>query len=158
MCFNSTARNRSGFHCEGAIISTRYILTGNTPLRVSTIKIATYILAAHCLLKIPVLWNLTKVRVGEWNLQTEIDCHRDDDTFCAPKPLDIDIEEKIFYSDYNFKSKEQHFDIALLRLAQELTFNDFVSAICLPLDTKLWTKNFTGHTFDVAGCVKKSLD
>lgn len=124
-------------------------------MTLNRVTIAQYILAAHCLLKIPRPWNLTSVRVGEWNLETEIDCHSDDDTFCAPKHLDIEIEEKIFYEDYNFKSKEQYFDIALLRLAQELTFNDFVSPICLPLDTRLWTKNFTGYSFDVAGCVIK---
>lgn len=89
--------------------------------------------------------------MGEWNLDTEIDCHLDDASFCAPKYIDVDVAEKVSFKDYNFRSKEQHFDIALLRLAQKLEFNDFVSPICLPLDSKLWTKNFTGHSFDVAG-------
>lgn len=96
-------------------------------------------------------WKLLSVRIGEWNTETELDCSEDDSDHCAPTPIDNKIEEKIVYSDYRKQSRDQHFDIALLRLENDVEFNEFVKPICLPLDQSLWNKNYSDHHFDVAG-------
>lgn len=97
-------------------------------------------------------WILSSVRIGEWNTKTNIDCSPDDESFCAPPVIDIDIAEKIVHPDYRSRSRSQHHDIALLRLASAVdNFNDFVKPICLPLDESLIKKNFSGFSLDVAG-------
>lgn len=94
---------------------------------------------------------LSSVRIGEWNIESEIDCSPDDPAFCAPPTKDIKIAEVIVHPDFQIGSKDKHNDIALLRLDTKVEFNDFVKPLCLPLDPLLWMKNYTGHTFEVAG-------
>jgi hypothetical protein len=102
------------------------------------------------------------VRLGEWDINTEIDCVEDgeddeDDIdtpktkFCAPAPIDNQVVEPIHYKDYRQAAPNQHFDIALLRLAKKVQSTKFVQPICLPLDSSMWDKDFTDHTFEVAG-------
>lgn len=86
-------------------------------------------------------------------MDTDIDCSSSDDTFCAPRYIDNKIVETIVYEKYRQATRNQHFDIALLRLAKKVEFNDFVKPICLPLDPELWNKDYEGHSFDVAGWV-----
>lgn len=101
--------------------------------------------------KIPTSWNLTSVRIGEHNTDTEIDCSPTDETFCAPPYIDNAVVEKISHINYRKATRNQHFDIALLRLEKIVEFNRFVKPICLPLDPDLWHKDYTNHTSDVAG-------
>lgn len=108
-------------------------------------------LAAHCVTKIPKSWKLKRVRVGEWDLKSEIDCDIDDETFCATPPIDNEVEEIKVYPSYSTGSRDQHSDIVLLRLKREVVFNEFVKPICLPLYQELNTRDFTGSTFEVAG-------
>jgi hypothetical protein len=106
--------------------------------------------AAHCVKKISREWELTSVRIGERNLETDIDCSPDDKNFCAPRFIDNKVVEKKVHPNYRY----QHYDIALLRLAKKVVFNKFVAPICLPLDPSLWSIDYTGHTFDVAGQIE----
>lgn len=99
---------------------------------------------------------LRSVRVGEYNLETAIDCSLDDETFCAPPFSDIKIEEINIPADYKLNSRNQHSNIALIRLARKVTFNKFVAPICLPLSQSLREKNYAGHSFVTAGCKKKT--
>lgn len=108
-------------------------------------------LAAHCVKKIPANWKLRSVRLGEWDTASDRDCSADDPSFCAPEPLNILIIEIIAYSDYRKQSRNQDHDIALLRLAKRVKFDDFVQPLCLPLDPELWTYDYTNHTFETAG-------
>lgn len=65
------------------------------------------------------------VRLGEWDLSTEIDCEtiQKGDKFCAPEPpQDFQHEEIIKHSQFN-KRGEISDDIALIRLARPITFS-----------------------------------
>lgn len=85
-------------------------------------------------------------------MDKEIDCEEQDGhDFCAPRAIDVRVVEKIHHPSYRKASKNQHFDIALLRLEKPVKFNDLLRPICLPLDPSLWMRNYTGHTFDIAG-------
>lgn len=101
-------------------------------------------------------WKLKRVRIGEWNTESERDCDENDSTFCSLPPIDNVIVAQETHRDYRPESRSQFHDIALLRLAKKIKFNDFVQPICLPLDPELWTKNFTGYTFDVAGMLREN--
>jgi hypothetical protein len=63
----------------------------------------------------------------------------------------MNVEKIIVHKDYKKDSRTQYNDIALLRLEDEIEFNNFVSPICLPLDHVLRKKDYSNHTFDVAG-------
>lgn len=91
------------------------------------------------------------MRLGEYDIRTEIDCSPDDAEYCNFKPVDNSVVESIVYHDYREKSLNQHFDIALLRLASKVQYNEFIQPICLPLDPSLWTKDYDGHTLEVTG-------
>ncbi|XP_059611758.1 serine protease easter-like [Phlebotomus argentipes] len=126
--------NRFGFHCGGVLINNRYVMT-----------------ASHCVngRDIPADWTLYQVRVGEHDTGKDPDCDPDND--CAPSPKDIIIEQRIPHPQYVPSSRNQRNDIALLRLAQTVQFNDFVKPVCLPTASYLRNDNFVGKSMDVAG-------
>lgn len=103
--------------------------TGNSLLIVS---------AANCVKKTDLTWrDLTHVRVGRWNVNDF---------------GDFEIIDKIVFHGYQRADENQHFDIALLRLAKKVKFDDFdLKPICLPLDASLRTKDYAGHSFVVSG-------
>jgi hypothetical protein len=55
--------------------------------------------AAHCIKP-----SLVSLRVGEWDLQTDIDCDENDlnteGVVCAPAPIDIKIIQIIKHPEY----------------------------------------------------------
>ena len=113
--------------------------------------------AAHCAKKIPKNWELVGVRIGEWNISSEIDCSKKDSKYCAPPVVDVHVIQTIVHPSYKKQSISQHFDIALLQLATKIEFNDFVQPACLPLDPSYFSKDYTSQSFEAVGLLYKSL-
>lgn len=95
------------------------------------------ITAAHCVhTTILQRTRLVGVRFGEWNTLTNPDC---DDSLvngkiCNNPHVDIGIETLNIHEQYSPQSRNQHNDIALIRLSQKLNFNDFIKPICLEIE------------------------
>ncbi|XP_063881453.1 phenoloxidase-activating factor 1-like isoform X2 [Scylla paramamosain] len=103
------------FLCSGSVISERYVLT-----------------VANCVTpKQPDV-----IRLGEWDLATDIDCTTTihDFLLCAPQPVQVvEYEEIVVHPTYNKRGSLSD-NIALIRLAEPIDFkkNWMIRPICLP--------------------------
>lgn len=92
--------------------------------------------AAHCIKgkDLPKSWTLSGVRLGEYDTQTNPDCIPDgyNSVVCAPPIVTLGIEQTIVHENYSPLSKHQLNDIALIRLARDVQFSDYIKPICLP--------------------------
>lgn len=70
---------------------------------------------------------------------------------CADPVLDVPVAEIIVHENYVQNSKLQTDDIALIRLAQSVTFTDWISPICLPFSEHLRNKSLDNAPLIVTG-------
>lgn len=93
-------------------------------------------------------WQLTAVRLGEWDTSSDRDC---EDGYCSDPVLDIPVIQQVPHESYIPNSRTQENDVALLRMARSVTFTDWIKPICLPLSSNLRNKDFNGFPLEVAG-------
>ena len=106
--YQQDSKGEKVFKCGGSLIGPRHIVT-----------------AAHCVTQLPRGFVLTTIRVGEHDLDKEVDCET------CPPPQDIAVEEIIFHPSYGSPEAFQN-DIAVVALSRNVTENEFVIPICLP--------------------------
>lgn len=101
----------------------------------------------------PDTWKLASVRLGEWDTTTVKDC---DDSYtneliCNEPHVDVPVEEIIVHESYDAPSKNQHHDIALLRLSRNVQYTEFIKPICLPVESAAKNLALNGLALEVAG-------
>lgn len=69
------------------------------------------------------------VRLGEYDLTTTTDCIKSD---CADPVQNMGVEEKVPHPGFNDRNPNKTNDIGLVRLSSDVSYSDFVRAICLP--------------------------
>ncbi|XP_013102920.1 serine protease easter isoform X3 [Stomoxys calcitrans] len=130
--------NAKGFHCGAALINKRYVIS-----------------AAHCVIGsgLPAGWLPTGIRLGEWDRTTTRDCETsvNNRLECADPHLDVAIEEIVSHPGYNSRDTNRWNDIALIRLSREVAYTDFVSPVCLPIQTEMRSRTFEAQKLDVIG-------
>lgn len=106
---------------------------------------------------IPIDWTLFGVRLGDWDKTTTEDCDESfvEEKVCSDPTVDISIELKITHENYDPYSRNQHYDIALLRLSREVDYTHYIQPICLQVDKNLRNENFEKQTLSVAGWGEK---
>lgn len=70
---------------------------------------------------------------------------------CNNPHVDVPVTEKIVHESYVPNSKNQHHDIALLRLSRNVAYTEFIKPVCLPLDNSARSLLLDDSSLTVAG-------
>lgn len=102
---------------------------------------------------------MSSVRLGEWDTTTTQDCDDSllNERVCSLPHVDVAIVEKIVHNLYEANSRNQHHDIALLRMARKIEYTEFIKPICLPVDSSVRSLSLSDVVLTVAGWGKKQL-
>ncbi|XP_050092155.1 CLIP domain-containing serine protease 14D-like [Anopheles aquasalis] len=119
MQYQDHRKGRKLFACGGVLLNRKFVLS-----------------AAHCFVRLQAGMEFIKVRIGEWDTQSEIDCEEDGgETYCAPAVQDFGYERLIVHERYTGNYADRANDIALIKLKGTVEYNEYVRPICLPEPT-----------------------
>ncbi|XP_058448771.1 uncharacterized protein LOC131428745 [Malaya genurostris] len=128
------SNKRFGFHCGGVLINDRYVLT-----------------AAHCIQNVPTSWKVYKIRLGEYDTESDVECNFHDKDDCANSVQDVLISSYYIHEDYFQENGADYNDIALIRLSTPVNYTAYISPICLPVTDELKKLSTEGKKMTVAG-------
>ena len=77
---------------------------------------------------------------------------------CNDNYIEIPVTDVIVHESYVPESRNQHHDIALLRMQRNVDFTDFIKPICLPNDSGLRALDFSDQAMEVVGFGKTETD
>ncbi|CAG9832919.1 unnamed protein product [Diabrotica balteata] len=107
----SFSKHPGKFLCDGVLINQRYILTAGLCIEDKTLQRQ---------------GNVDKIRLGDHN------CLPDEEDCVSNSYVDVDIDNVILHPAYGNEHHVTHDDIGLIRLKEDVKFNDNISPVCLP--------------------------
>ncbi|XP_049277126.1 CLIP domain-containing serine protease B15-like [Anopheles funestus] len=133
LLFYDVGRNRTLPKCGGSLVTERYVIT-----------------AAHCTVDKP-NWKLLYVRFNEFNTSSTDNCTTLEDTDEVICREDYAVESIVPHPEYNMHNNARPNDICILRLATDVTFNEYILPLCLPFDLDIQNLPVADEMFTVTG-------